>query len=67
VLHIDRRLELMRRHAVLAATMIDVTHDRREAMTVADGSPCCMPDVASRRDNRPISRTIRAISSLLAL
>jgi len=62
-LRISTRAELAALHERLQATMIYVTHDQIEAMTLATGSSCCALAASSRSGRRSSSTTVRPISS----
>ena len=62
-LRVQMRIEPARLHDELKATMIYVTHDQVEAMTMADKIVVLQAGVSSRRARRSSSTTTRATSS----
>ncbi len=58
-LRVQMRIEISRLHKRLGRTMIYVTHDQVEAMTLADKSWCWTPVAWRRLGNRWSCTTIR--------
>ena len=62
-LRVQMRVEIARLHAELGATMIYVTHDQTEAMTLADRIVVLRAGAWSRSARRSTSTTTRRTSS----
>jgi multiple sugar transport system ATP-binding protein len=62
-LRVQTRLEIAKlHHSMSNVTMIYVTHDQVEAMTLPTGSPCCATASWNRRAPRPSFTNIRTRS-----
>jgi ABC-type sugar transport system ATPase subunit len=66
-LRVQMRIEISRLHKRLGRTMIYVTHDQVEAMTLADKLWCWTPVAWRRSASRSNSITTRRIASSRAL